>query len=367
MVELQLVLQFLDTDNKLKAARCSRQLLHAASDPFAWRSAPPFFVTVRSAADVQRVCASLVHFAPVHLHCIGLESLDCVAAVPHLVGLELVKALECSAADLPQLLQHPNLTRLQTMRLDIHVAGLLTLDTMVLIACLPRLHTLDMTVPFGWVGTARLLPLPAASLTDFTLRRAAFAKIEPPLLAAIGGLASLHKLSLHRLFISAGNCVALCSAPAMRQLRHLELVELFFIRVGPAPDADEYRAAFSALEQLQSLALEKAWGINAPLPHLHLAPSLRLLSIRCEPNRHDILDAASIPGRDGLSALLASAPQLEVRLLLPTTFDRWLALRQPDSAEDHAASEQQWRELQRMGAELDRVSLVDSQEEYLQG
>ena len=161
------------------------------------------------------------------------------------------------------------MARLQTLRLGVDVSSRLTLDTLVLIACLPELRTLDMTVADGWVGTPLLQPLPAASLTDFTLRRAALAKIEPPLLAAIGGLAGLHKLSLHRLFISTGNCIALCSLPSLCQLRHLELVGLFFIRVGPAPNADEYRAAFSSLEQLQSLTLEKAWGINAPLPHLH--------------------------------------------------------------------------------------------------
>jgi len=48
-VELQLVMQWLDTKSKLKTVRCSRRLLQAASQPIAWKDSPPFFVEARTA------------------------------------------------------------------------------------------------------------------------------------------------------------------------------------------------------------------------------------------------------------------------------------------------------------------------------
>ena len=115
VVELQLVMQFLDTGSRLKAGRCSQLLLQAASQPFAWRSAPPFVIAVRSPVDVERIPTSLLQFAPIQLRCVGFVQL-CVTTVPHLAGLELLQSPEAvTAADLNQLLQHPNLARLQLL------------------------------------------------------------------------------------------------------------------------------------------------------------------------------------------------------------------------------------------------------------
>ena len=100
-VELQLMLQFLDTDSKMKAARCSHQLLQAANTPFAWRSAPPFVLTAQSAADVERIQTSLVHFAPIHLRCIGLESQDCVTDIPYLVRSNAQRSICRSCCSTP--------------------------------------------------------------------------------------------------------------------------------------------------------------------------------------------------------------------------------------------------------------------------
>ena len=46
-VELQLVMQLLDTESKLKATRCSQWLLQAADHPFAWSGAKDFTIDSR--------------------------------------------------------------------------------------------------------------------------------------------------------------------------------------------------------------------------------------------------------------------------------------------------------------------------------
>jgi hypothetical protein len=135
VIEMQLVMQFLDSDSKLKAARCSQRLLHAASAPFAWRSAPPFALTARSAADVERIQTSLLRFVSIHLRCDWLESLDCVAAVPNVVGLDLLET-PFDSPGLSQLLRYPNSVHLQSMWLDSQASG-----TVQLISDLPQLRT----------------------------------------------------------------------------------------------------------------------------------------------------------------------------------------------------------------------------------
>ena len=51
-VALQLALHCLDTNSRLVARRCSRRLLHAASQPFAWRHASPLTATASGLAAV---------------------------------------------------------------------------------------------------------------------------------------------------------------------------------------------------------------------------------------------------------------------------------------------------------------------------
>jgi hypothetical protein len=60
-----------------------------------------------------------------------------------------------------------------------------------------------------------------------------------------------------------------------------------------------------------------------------------------------------------LSTLLKAAPRLEVRLLMPVTLNRWLALAEPETGGIRDMFEEQWRELRRIGAELERVTIVD--------
>ena len=60
--------------------------------------------------------------------------------------------------------------------------------------------------------------------------------------------------------------------------------------------------------------------------------------------------------------LLTAAPRLEVRLEIPASMDGWRGSdgyrRLAATASDRKDMEDQWRELQRMGAELERVIIA---------
>ena len=95
------------------------------------------------------------------------------------------------------------------------------------------------------------------------------------------------------------------------------------------------------------------------LVKLHRVSSLRLLSIRLAPSDDDIDVPYPLPMGIRLSELLAANPQLEVRLLLPAaTIRRWWALGGL-VREERSWFRQDWRELKRMVARTERITLVE--------
>lgn len=103
--------------------------------------------------------------------------------------------------------------------------------------------------------------------------------------------------------------------------------------------------------------------IDLFLPHLAHAPALRTLIISCSVC-HPYGKFAP-PNREALHRLLAVAPQLHVRLGMAPN-ERWhrdnlivngtCAI----SSADCSRMDEQWRKLQRMAAEMERVTIVDS-------
>jgi hypothetical protein len=132
-------------------------------------------------------------------------------------------------------------------------------------------------------------------------------------------------------------------------------------------NADECRAAFGALAQLESLCLEDINGVNRLLPHLAVAPALRTLTVACGASNPATTDArkSALPSREAMRRLLAAAPRLKVRLHAPS-LDRWRMALWYFGNDDAAQTEQmdeQWHELQRMGADLERVTAVAVEED----
>jgi hypothetical protein len=158
----------------------------------------------------------------------------------------------------------------------------------------------------------------------------------------------------------------------MRQLQHLEIQEFMaatpqdvhsrsFIVEG-FPD-DEYRDAFSALQQLQTLTLHQVVEAHSLLRHVPAAKALQLLSIRslesAEPFGKPTANSTR-PNLDALRHLLAEAPQLQVHLLKPSTEESSQNADTSELMRQQAAHEKQRRDLQRMAAELgpERVTVV---------
>jgi hypothetical protein len=233
-----------------------------------------------------------------------------------------------------------------------------------LIARLPRLCAFGVGVPYGAHGADLLRPLSdAPALTDLSVNFKDWLAPDTAPLNAISGCAGLRRLEVHRLSFPSGTFIGLCSSSTLRQLQHLELADCYAAaawigNVQPC-GAAEFESAFIALGRLRSLALENVRGVDLLLPHLRHTPTLHLLSIRCEPSGFGIGAAQSpLPSHAVLRALLTAAPQLEVRLLVPATLERWLAVGQ-SAGGGVAVFEQQWRELQSVAAELDRVTVVN--------
>jgi hypothetical protein len=197
------------------------------------------------------------------------------------------------------------------------------------------------------------------ALTDLDLTCVLFDPLPQPALDAIGRCTGLQSLRLRSPGFEAGAFARLCSSPALRQLRHLSLVSVAARLLGST--AEECRAAFSALVGLESLCLKCISGVDLLLPHLAHAPALRTLTIRCASDLPTIADSPGRwnPSRAVLDQLLTAAPLLEVRLQSAASLEEWRGCWTPSVlAADRERIDDQWRELQRIGAEMERVTIA---------
>jgi len=346
---MQLVLQFLDTKEKLTAARCSRRLLQAADHPFAWQGPSAGVSSYDQPQLGSLIGQSLLRHAPITLRLGSDLPAAEVAAIPRLS--ELILSHRCSADVALELLALPSLKGLQRL----WPSCPLPLSTLQLLPSLPALRTLEFSFSLDDADCSWLPAMGALTDLDFTGRTFQF--IPLPLLDAMGRCTSLRLLRLRDLLFDVDSFARLSPAP----LRRLELCQVHV--TGEGLVTDDTRAAFSALDQLESLCLERVNGVDRLLPHLAHAPALRSLTIRCAAEYPDTarLYGATQPSREALARLLAAAPLLAVRLSMATSIDQWRDASQFRSARtsDREGMMNQWHELQRMVAELERVVIVD--------
>ena len=385
-VELQLVMQFLDTDSKLKAARCSRQLLQAADHPFAWQGPS---VRMRSEDQPQLgplIRQSLLRHAPISLTLAVNSEVPVaeVAAIPRLRELVVSCVDEPIGFD-PQLLALPALQRLQRLRVQCHPP----VSTMRLLPTLPALRTLELfeldeSADCSWLPGMPALtdlevtgvdfwrsPQPAADVRRGRGARARARIPAPSTCSAADAVARCAQLQSLRLryprFFEADAFARLCSAPALRQLRHLDLQYLRAMVTESVAAA--HHSAFSSLAQLQSLSLQAVERVDLLLPQLTHAPAMRTLTFACVPDEPYALRtsvAPAIPSREALHRLLTAAPLLAVRLEVAASTDEWYESGRYrmffTSEADRQQIGEQWHELRRMGAEMERVTVIDVHE-----
>lgn len=165
MVELQLCLQFLDSDSKLKAARCSRSLMQAADHPFAWQGTA---VSVSSSSQPRLgslIRQSLLRHAPIALTLDSDVPVAEVAVIPRtrLRELTIHHGYRYPAGLALQVLSLPTLQGLRTLRVFRRL-----LDSSVqLLPSLSALHTLEWQDADVSENRRWLVAMPA--LTDLEL------------------------------------------------------------------------------------------------------------------------------------------------------------------------------------------------------
>jgi hypothetical protein len=176
---------------------------------------------------------------------------------------------------------------LHTLRIEIDLP---TLSSLQLPHRLPALRTLDLSashLDFDWSWLPVLTALTQLRLTSF------YSFLPQSAIDAIGQCTQLQSLSGWAApNPGPGSFARLCTSPALRRLPHLTL-ELFGAGDEPT-SSDEYRVAFGALEQLQSLRVRLARGISmhSVLRPMTLVRTLRSLTsptdhwLLTTPNRH---------------------------------------------------------------------------------
>jgi len=361
VVELQLCLQYLDTTSKLRAARCSHRLLHAADHPFAWRAPPVPVSTFQRLHLGSLIRHSLLRHAPIALTLNSDHPAAEVAAIPRLPELIIPHGDSATSNIVLRLLAPPLLHGLQMLRLSCR----LPLSTLQLLPTLPALHTLQCWVPEDSEDWSWLPAMPALTDLDYTGRT--FRPLPQSLLGAIGRCALLRSLRLRDPRFEAGSFARFCTTPAMRQLRYLELkkcVRIEWQKTADTMQSDECDSPFIALVQLESLHLKEVARLDRLLPHLAHAPALRTLTIPCgvEDLRTVASEGATHPSRDALRQLLTAAPQLEVRLEVAATIEKWRKCfwYSGTTVSQRKQMDDQWSELQLAAAEMERVTIVDT-------
>jgi hypothetical protein len=159
-VELQLVMQFLDSNSLLKLARCSRQTLHCASHPSVWRR-HLIDVAVTNAGphkDARASARSLVHLKPSRACLEGNELISCdtLAAVPNLAAVRFSgPVLIMSTLDRQRFLSLPVAQRLVEIELTLHAES----DTLHQLSALSLLHTVKLRLVAATSSPSVLQPL----------------------------------------------------------------------------------------------------------------------------------------------------------------------------------------------------------------
>jgi hypothetical protein len=268
-VELQLIMQLLSNQERLLAAKVSRRLLHAVSQPFSWRRALPFQVKF-GVTVADSLLRSLLRNAPISLHLCQGDPLTVaqVAAVVNLHSLKVLPGRVLSHRFQEELLSHPAARGLQEFILPEDDGGTSTLALQRL-AQLPQLAA--VCIDISCVNASCLNTL----ATSQTLTRLQLHSCSVEQVAVLANLSSLRSLSLKfEVSLTPGDWERVFTGTMASSLEDLS-VRLAHSSV---PE-EEYAAVFTGMKRLQSLSLVDFSMPNLLLSQLHLAPTLRELSI----------------------------------------------------------------------------------------
>jgi hypothetical protein len=272
-VELQLILQLLSNQERLAAAKVSRRMLHAVSQPFSWHHAP----VVELEFDV-RLQRSLIRIAPISLLLDNNELVTAaqVAAIPNLYAINIgVDANVLPEFD-EEILAHPAARSLQSFTFPVDFNFAPSPSALQRLAQLPRLTFVCINI--SSVPANFLKPLAASqNLTHLDLWCSSLTQIAPLI-----HFSQLRKLSLTIPFSFApGDWTRAFTGSLAASLEELTMMQ----RYGDRPvalstvPASEYATVFTDMKRLRILELVDFNGVNVLLRELHHAPALRHLCV----------------------------------------------------------------------------------------
>jgi len=310
MVELQLILQQLDTPSKLRLARCCRHTLAAASGALAWAGAAPVRVSFHSLRTLPSHAAqsALQHCMPLTLcELYGLHDGWQARLQPHapFFGFDAAKLFP---ATIQAVLQLPSLQRLRWLRFDMPLREAAEAETLV--AGLPMLQSLVLGSAVDDRPAALLPLLQAGALPQLTeVNCDAYCWNRSLSHAAFVG--QLRRLSLFDGYGLKG-AVELVAGP-LSALQRLRLVgwQLHLLASEQAYAA-EWPVVLSCLRSLQVLELENTVLAEHLIGALDCVPSLR--ELRYELRYYPQGRVAEVPPivQDALLALQDRRPLLHV-------------------------------------------------------
>ena len=332
-IELRLVSQCLSGHDLLSFARCSRRMFHAADDPFAWAHSP---VDVHTDQLELLPESRLLRHAPIALvwisHLFRLSDLQ-----PQLRPSQRIVSIDTRLATRLEwnfwlILDDPCFLGLTTVRMHTESNSnrqALTPDMMRALCALPLLHTLSILHLIGYPGPNQecwsMLPR-CASLTDLSVCDGHEQRQELPRHAHVAHCLRLRRLHMLYPLLYGSAFLRFFGSASLSGLEALT-IDLFRCRGNgyqqSTVPAEEYRASFAALSHLRSLDLVRCDSIDALLPALSVAPSLRRVLV--QPSYCDWFEpevsavgapCGGVPSAAVLAALLSAAPQLSVLLVL---------------------------------------------------
>lgn len=356
-VELQLVLQFLDTRNKLKVSRCNRRMLQVTKDPFAWRGVPPLVVNPRSLMKMS-THSQMLRLIPLSLwidYRISAFELDHIMKLSSdVVFRELHIDEYVEDCDCEQRVSFQDMQPLQATKLIAHLPHLQSIfiqqgeDVGELLKVAPVLTQLIITLT-SW--ETELVDIQSIShclhLQYLKLRGAKY---------------RVH--GFNQLFLTQPSQ---SQQTQQQKLKRLEL-EGFLARFHPnwsfaVPSAEDMHKGLSEMHHLTELHLKRIYGIDALLDCVHALPALRVLQLALIAEHPDSISyTGSIhPSVDTVRALLTRAPQLEVHLLIAPSADEWIEYAKRDdtgSAWCINTTMEQWYQLHHDFHDIPRVTIV---------
>jgi hypothetical protein len=290
-----------------------------------------------------RVRRSLLRLAPIHLRIVLPAETDGplrpeLFKVPNVQSITL-PLRHSGPSSFLSLLHHPGARQLRSLNIARCWNSKCTSAELKQMATLPHLHSLSVG---GALYSALQVPIPTPQQLEF-FPALTHLSLKTEFLHQ-AHLFSFLSRCIHIVTLDL-ECVTVCTEfvdclTRMTQLQRLQLHDGGGVK-------EQSANAWAALRSLREIHLEDLGDASKLLPVLSSAPALRLLQWRCRASHRvpSSIRPPCLPTWDSLNVFVTAAPQVQVELGMPLTFDEWT---DDDPAQNDAIwdwQQQAWAEL----------------------